>query len=309
MDALSEVLTTLHLASSFYCRSELSAPWGLAFPAGNVAMFHAVRRGTCWAIVDGLDAPVGLSAGDLVLFAQGHAHALVDSVTTRARPLQDVLRTEAADKTHPLCYGGGGAPVTLLCGHFSYAHGQVHPLLSLLPPMIHLAGEDGRAAPWLESTLAILAHESASGGLGADAVITRATDILFVQAIRTYLERDASGAKGWLSGLADPQISAALSRVHQSPERPWTVDSLAAAAGMSRSGFSARFHELVGEAPGQYLTRWRMHRAASYLRVENASLAEVATRVGYGAEASFSKAFKRYVGVAPGAFRRTRELA
>jgi len=302
MDALSEVLATLHLTSALYCRSELSAPWGLSFPPRPVATFHAVRRGVCWLRHEGTKEAIALSAGDFVVFPGGLAHAFSDHPRGKAEPIEEVLKRQCARCGVPLVYGGGGAPTTLLCGHFEFARNAVHPLLSMLPPVMHLRGEDGRASPQLEATLELLARESAVTRPGTSAVIARAADILFVQLIRTYLE--AESCEGWLRGLRDPTISLALAAIHQAPERDWTLDELAKAAGLSRSAFCARFNELVGEPPYRYLTRWRIHRASELLQGGGLGLKQIAERVGFGDEAAFSKAFKRHVGMAPAAWRR-----
>lgn len=162
---------------------------------------------------------------------------------------------------------------------------------------------------WLEANLQFVASEMASGLPGAQTVVSRLADILFVQAIRAYLAESGARSKGWLRGLLDPQIGHALALMHQRPEAPWTVQSLAADVGMSRSAFAARFTDLVEESPLVYLTRWRMSRASTLLR-GTSGIAEVATKVGYDAESAFSKAFKRWMGKAPGAYRRARrELA
>lgn len=305
MDALSDVLNSLHLSSSFYCRSEFASPWGFRIASGTVAGFHAVRTGSCWIRMDGQKKFTHLAAGDLVVFPHGAGHTLVDDPASPVRDLMEIIAECAPEPTRPLVYGGAGARVVLLCGHFQFEHGRVHPLLSVLPRMLHVRGQDGRAADWLESTLSVLARESAGGQPGAEAVITRATDILFIQSVRAYLaEIDAVAGGGWLRGLRDPNICSALALIHRHPGRPWTVEALAAEAGMSRSAFCAQFRRLVGESPHQYLTRWRMHNAASLVRDGRLSLAQVAERVGYQAEAAFSRAFKRHVGAAPGAYRR-----
>jgi AraC-like DNA-binding protein len=304
MDALSDVLSTLRLQSTLYCRSELTAPWGLAFPVGSAAGFHAVRRGTCWLRMADLERPVALVAGDMVLFPHGAGHELAD---TPDRPVEEIFTVLAKRKTvegTPMAYGGGGAPVTLLCGHFAFERAGLHPLLEALPPFILLRGEDGRAGGWLEPVLEILARESGQERPGSRAVISRATDVLFVQAVRSVLEQPAGGCEGWLRGLRHPGIARSLAEMHGHPDQELTVETLAATAGMSRSAFCAVFAELVGETPHRYLTRWRMHKAAALLRDTIVALPELAGWVGFGDEVSFSKAFKRHLGVPPATYRR-----
>jgi transcriptional regulator GlxA family with amidase domain len=146
----------------------------------------------------------------------------------------------------------------------------------------------------------------ALGEPGFETIVSRLADILVVQAVRANLAQ-SGGCKGWLRALIDPQIGRALSLIHEKPEDDWTVESLASKVGMSRSAFAARFAQLVEEPPLTYLTRWRMQKASRLLETSHAGVAEVAKRVGYDAEAAFSKAFKRWIGVAPGAYRRTSE--
>jgi AraC family transcriptional regulator, alkane utilization regulator len=303
-DALSEILTTLRLTTTLYCRSEVTAPWGLRIPARDGAAFHAVRRGACWLRLEDGPSPIPLAAGDLVVLPRGDAHILSDAPRRRADDLAQVLACRAPGEHGPLVRGGGGAPSTLLCGHFGFARDELHPLLSMLPPVLVLRGDDGRAGPWLEGTLELLARESAADRPGAAAVLARATDILFVQTIRAYLDSAEAPPPGWLGGLKDPHVAAALAVIHREPGAALDVEVLARAAGQSRSAFCARFRDLVGEPPHKYLLRWRMHSAASRLRDGGPSLQELAAQVGFADEASFSKAFKRHLGVSPGAFRR-----
>ena len=138
-------------------------------------------------------------------------------------------------------------------------------------------------------------------------MITRLADILVIQAIRAWIAHDPSARSGWLGALRDPQIGRAIALVHRDPGRTWTLASLAGAVGMSRSAFSARFTELVGEPAMHYVARAKMHAATTWLKEERATLGELAGRLGYESEAAFSRAFKRLIGVAPGAARRRGE--
>jgi AraC-like DNA-binding protein len=180
-------------------------------------------------------------------------------------------------------------------------------LFDSLPPVLHVKGDAGTTVRWLEANLQFVASEMASGEPGFETIVSRLADILVVQAVRAHLAQSGGGCKGWLRALIDPQIGRALSLIHEKPEDDWTVESLASKVGMSRSAFAARFAQLVEEPPLTYLTRWRMQKASRLLETSQAGVAEVAKRVGYDAEAAFSKAFKRWTGVAPGAYRRTAE--
>ena len=139
---------------------------------------------------------------------------------------------------------------------------------------------------------------------GSETVITRLADILVIQAIRSWIESVREQENGWIAALHDRQIGKAMTLMHRQPERDWRVASLAREVGMSRSGFSARFTALMGESVLQYLTGLRMQLAHRELRHSTDSLAKIAQRVGYHSEPAFNRAFKRVVGMPPGAVRR-----
>lgn len=304
MDVLTDVLQTVRVSSVCYGRVELGAPWGIRVAKSDAASFHVLLRGNAWLEVEGLSEPVALASGDLFALPHGHAHTLRDSLETVARPLEEIVGGEGACAGGTLKVGGNGAAATLVCGAFQFEDRRNNPLLSVLPPLVLIKGEDGRAVHWLEPTLQFMACEAASARPGAQTVVSRLADILFIQIVRGFLSSTPESQRGWLRALTEPQIGAALSLIHQDPRQPWTVATLASKVGMSRSTFAGRFAELVGEPPLHYVTRWRMQRAASLLREGKATLADIADRVGYESEAAFSKAFKRWVGAAPGAYRK-----
>lgn len=307
MDVLTDALEAIHLKSRVYGRLELSAPWGLRMEGGRSG-FYVITRGTCWLELPGVD-PIQLASGDFVLLPKGQPHTIRDSRRTRAAAAAEVFakRAQSAQGCQPggiRRYGGGGALTTMVGGCFVFEDGQTNPLVASLPPVVHVKGDGGAAVRWLEASLQFVASEMAAGQPGAETVVSRLADILFVQAVRAHLAQCGEGARGWLGALIDPQVGQALGLIHQSPAEPWTVDSLASRVAMSRSAFAARFSQLVGEPPLTYLTRWRMQKAARLLRTGHATIGEVASRVGYEAEAAFSKAFKRWTGVPPSAYRR-----
>ena len=161
---------------------------------------------------------------------------------------------------------------------------------------------------WIQSTLRLMAAEARELRPGGETIITRLADILVIQAIRTWLAEDPSAKTGWLGALQDKQIGYSILLIQRDPAREWTVASLAEEVAMSRSAFAARFKELVGESPLQYITRWRMNLALTWLKEENVSLGELANRLGYRSEAAFSRAFKRLIGVSPGSARRNTQI-
>ncbi len=201
-------------------------------------------------------------------------------------------------------HGGGGAGTTLVCGAVRFDHPAARSLVELLPATIHLTepGTD-RDAQWVPATLRMMAAEAARLRPGGETVLTRLADVLVIQAIRAWLEADPGGHTGWLGALRDSQIGPALAAVHRDPARDWTVAELASRCAMSRSAFAARFTALVGEPVMQYVTRWRMQTALHELGTGGRTVAELAGRLGYRSEAAFSRAFKRVIGIAPGAAR------
>lgn len=303
MDVLADVMKTLQFEGRIYCRSVLRAPWGMEMPPTEGAAFHIVSSGECFLELEEERRPIPLAAGDLAVVTTRRTHRLVSAPGARTRLLSDLIRERGPDRTKPLQSGGAGAPTLLTCGKFLLNGGGGHTLFSLLPRVIHVRGEAGRAVPWLDATLQLITQEAAAHRMGSEAIVSRLIDVIFVQSLRSWLEKAPERAGGWLGALRDPQIGAALALVHGQPAKPWSVATLASEVGMSRSAFAARFTTLVGQAPLAYLTRWRMQLATALLREPQASLAQVAERVGYASEVAFHRAFRREMGRTPGSLR------
>jgi AraC-like DNA-binding protein len=303
MDVLSDILGSLRLGGGVRFRCELSAPWGMAMPSSPAAEFHVIVRGSCWLRVPGREEPIALQGGDVVAFLHGGAHRLVDAPEHEARPIGEILEGQSLEHYGPVTHGGGGLPATVLCGYFEFDRDSLHPLVAALPSFIHLRGTETSEFAWLQTALNFMIHETRTARPGADAVVSRLAGVLFVQIVRAYIEQSRS-PPAMLAALADKQIAAALALMHEAPGEAWTLEALARRAGMSRSAFAARFLQLAGHTPMQYLTLWRMQLARRLLSESALSTASIAERVGYQAEAAFSKAFKKLVGVGPGAYRR-----
>ena len=302
-DPLSEVMRDLRLVRSYYARSELRAPWGLSFSVKDGPAFHAIVTGRCWLHLDAERIP--LVAGDLVLLPHGNNHQLVDAPGRAATPLVALPSQRIGNNASLLNFGGNGEGALLICGGVQFAGPMAHPLLECLPEVLLLHHQElEEAHTQLETTLALLEAEALSLRAGSVAVMTRLADILVLQTIRAWLERDESRRPGCFSAFADPDIGRALALIHRRAEEPWTVAALAREIHLSRSVFAERFSRLVGMSPMQYVTRWRMYLASSWLREEHLSPSEAAYRLGYSSEAAFSRAFKRYLHTSPGAFRR-----
>jgi AraC-like DNA-binding protein len=305
VDPLGEALHFLRMSGTFYCRSEFTAPFGLELPPlADCLMFHVVTAGRCWLEVDGIE-PELLQPGELALVPHGAGHRLVSDPGTRADDLFELRREHVSERYEILRHGGGGASATMICGAVRFDHPAARQLVSLLPKMIRVESWDSPQADWIRSTLRFITAEAKALRPGGETMITRLADILVIQAIRAWIERDPAAQTGWLGALQDRQIGRAIMLVHRDPARAWSVAALANEVAMSRSAFAARFTELVGESPMQYVTRWRMHVAVESLREDGARLGEIASRLGYRSEAAFSRAFKRCIGSSPGAVRRS----
>jgi AraC-like DNA-binding protein len=300
-DPLAEALHHLRMSGVFYCHSELTAPWGLTMPPMPDCMwFHVVTAGECLLESDGAE-PLVLRAGDVAVVPNGDGHRGRSEPGTIAPNVLDLPHRFATDRYAVLRHGSGGAPTTMLCGVVQFDSPAARSVIAQLPPRLHIT-----ASPRTESmqvTLRLIAAEAQELRPGGEAVLTRLSDVLVVQAVRFWLETDPAARTGWLGALRDPHIGRAVAAVHRDPARDWTVASLAAEVPMSRSAFAARFTALVGEPALAYVTRWRMHVALDRLRAD-VPVADVAPTLGYRSEAAFSRAFKRVTGTSPGAARR-----
>lgn len=303
-DPLGEALHFLRIGGSFYCLSELTAPWALDLPSmQDCVMFHVVTTGECRLEVEGAE-PCTLRPGALALVPHGRGHVLNSAPGVTAAKLFDLPRDLVSDRYEHLRHGGGGAPTTMLCAAVRFDDPSAHHLLRLLPRLIRVDAWNSPELEWLQSTLRFLTSEARELRAGGETVITRLADILVIQAIRAWIATDPQARTGWLGALRDKQIGRAIALIHRDPARDWTVASLASAIGMSRSAFAARFTELVGEPAMHYVSRWKMHAALKWLRDSDAPISQLASKLGYESEAAFSRAFKRLMGVSPGAARR-----
>lgn len=306
-DRLARVLHALRMRSTFYCHAELGEPWALEMPAiADSISFHVVTSGICWLRLPDAD-PRELRAGDLALVPHGLGHDLASTENAAPGPRVDLLpQRYVTERYSVLHHGGTGRAAQLICGVVSFDDPVARELMRALPPVIFVGGDTVSAASSIRDTLRLMAGELSRPQPGGEAVATRLADILVVQAIRAWIASDLDAGAGWLGALQDERIGRALQSIHDEPGREWTLERLAHVAAMSRSSFSTRFTELVGEAPIAYLTRWRMNVAHTRLRDENTTAARLATELGYRSEAAFSRAFTRVIGSTPGSVRRQR---
>jgi len=308
VDVIAEVMESVHLSPAVFGRMELGEPWRLRVPARDYLSFYVVSQGEArLELPDAHPAhrgPIGLAAGDAVLLPRVSAHVLASAGAARAAPAEfDYEGCPRVPTGQAGRFGGDGAVTSLVAGHFAMGGARRNVLLDTLPPAIHIPAGDPGVGPQLAGVIALILGESEAPGPGNGIVLGRLADLLFVHAIRYWIATDGSASCG-MRAVADPSIGAALRLMHGRYAEPWTLERLAAAVAMSRSAFAARFTELVGEPPLQYLAQWRMTRAEQLLR-EGVSVACVAERVGYANPVAFSKAFARLRGMGPGAYRRS----
>jgi AraC-like DNA-binding protein len=312
-DVLSDVLRAVRLTGAVFFDLELSSPWVAEAPASReiaasvmpgaqrVIEYHLIARGSCWGHAIGGE-PVLLREGDVILFPQGDPHVMSSEPGMRATP---DLRMFARRSPLPIVYemgGGGDNRARVVCCFLGCDERPYNPLLTALPPVIHLAAHGPRASR-LGSLFGIAINESGAARPGGENILSRLSELIFVEMIREYLETLPPAQTGWLAGLRDQVVGQALSAMHTEPSTDWTVEGLARLVGVSRSVFAERFTEMVGQPPMQYLSLWRM-QLASRLLADGGHVAEVATAVGYESDAAFSRAFKKLVGRAPAAWRR-----
>ena len=314
MDPITDIFRTMHVTAFGLHRLEATAPWGLeqekqsgenVSPTGKEisppdwAHFAMLSRGNCWLSVEGIQEPIPLTAGDCFVLAPGTSIVLRDS--PRSHPRWTFREIGARANGNVVHCGGGGVPTTIVCGSLSFYRSRVKPITQLLPNFILIKAEQARTLA-LHITIQALTSEMAEQGPGSEVVATRLAEVLFIQVLRAHIASGLERNKGWLRAIFDPQIGTALSAIHDRVSTPWTVESLAEAAGMSRSAFAARFKELLGQTPLEYVTDWRMQKAMQLLQQRDKKLVDVARSVGYESDAAFSKAFKRVVGANPGEY-------
>ncbi|BEP14091.1 AraC family transcriptional regulator [Acidothermaceae bacterium B102] len=298
-DVLTQVLDTLRITTTMFGMADLPDPWGVAFPETAGAYFHVLDGTSGWLqLADG--PSVRVAAGDIVLLPHGAAHRLTGAGQDEVLTVFDPAVWAPNELVRPTA-STGSSGVSLVCGVVDLPPGPAHPLLLLLPAVVHV-GHDEPAADDLQLTLSLLRSETRGHGPGTQTLLARLGDVLLIQLVRSWVDRAGLAKAGWLGALGDPQIGAALTAMHDNPAAPWTLDSLAAVATLSRSRFAERFTLLVGQAPGQYLTRWRLSVAAGMLR-EGCAIREAGRAVGYSSEAAFSRAFSRQHGLPPSQVR------
>lgn len=315
MDALSDVLRTTRLKGGVFLHADLADPWCLAVrvapescnpylgEAAEVIPYHYVLEGSLRIRLDDHTA-CELRPGELAMFPRNDYHLLGGDLSLPPTPSGEVVKRPENGGLLSIDLRGDGPRTRIVCGFLAGDKLQVNPVISALPAMLQLDYRQGPPADWIRSTFKYAADEIAGGRLGSETVFAKISELLFVEAIRRYVETLPEEQTGWLAGLKDPFISRALALLHARVSEPWTVDALGREVGLSRSALADRFNQVIGLPPMQYLTQWRINMAARELINSGKSIAQIAREVGYDSEASLTRAFKRLMDVPPAAWRR-----
>jgi AraC-like DNA-binding protein len=316
MDPLSDLLRVVRLDGAFFYAVEAAAPWSAEtvaarelspriMPASeHLISYHILTEGRCYGALVGQE-PVELVAGDVIVFPHGDAHVMSSAPAVHFG--SDVK--SAAPVPYPFRFrrGGPGArTASFLCGFLGCDRRPFNPLLAALPHRMHMRGLSNA---WLGNFVRQVTEESRLGRSGAEGVLTRLAELMFIEMLRRYLDELPPRQTGWLAGLRDEVVGRVLGLLHSRPGHPWTLADLAREVASSRSSVAKRFAELMGQPPMQYLTQWRMQIAANRLTGSGAKVATIGAEVGYDSEAAFSRAFKKATGLAPGAWREVRRIA
>ena len=335
MDLLSNVLSVVRLNGGAFFTAEFTAPWSIYTPpadeiarlmdtrAESVAVFHIFIEGECWISLGDRTA-IRLTAGSVIILPQSPSHEMASSPGLESEPLVPLLTHPEGGLIPRINHGGGGDRTKFFCGYLECNY-RFNPLIGALPGLI-IASPDGnverhvRSATsgqpqripyvvlptgdaWLKSTIAHLVKEAFNSKPGTPVMLSRLIEVFYVEVLRRCIDRAPVAERGWFAAVNDPEVGFVLRLLHREPARRWTVDDLASEVGTSRSSLAARFTEIVGESPMRYLTDWRMQIAKDFIRRGELSLMQVASKVGYDSEVAFNRAFKREVGLPPGAWR------
>jgi AraC-like DNA-binding protein len=317
MDAFSEVLSAVKLEGALFFNAEFSLPWGMASPhsdsmapallpgAEHLIIFHLLIEGSAFVqLEDG--RPIGLSAGDIVIFPHGDPHRLGNGSPSQLLDRESMLALIRCRNLGPMRAGGDGEVTRFVCGYMACDPQLCRPILEGLPRVLKVNIRSGAAGQWLEDSIGHLVEEVGSHQPGSEAMLAKLSEALFVQTLRQYVASLPAEETGWLAGARDPVVGKSLAILHSRVDHPWTIAELAKEVGLSRSALVERFGRYLSEPPMAYLTRWRLQLAARRLTSTPRSVAEIAGQVGYESEAAFSRAFKREFGSPPAKFRRER---
>jgi AraC-like DNA-binding protein len=314
-DVLSYLLRVVRLSGAALFRGDLSAPWAvktvdstklahIVLPkAKRPLLFHLVAEGHCWIALPDCHR-VQLACGDIAVLPYGDAHTMGCDGGHEPVPVAGLLRDASWNTGLPVVvHGGGGETTRIICGFVHCDELLFNPLLKTLPALLHMNTEEEPAESLLAGSVRHLIGEAQAARAGSTCLLARLSELLLVEVLRRHMTALPPETVGWLSALNDPLVGRALQLLHADPAHGWTVNSLARKVGASRSSLATRFKTLLGQPPMRYLTYWRLQLAAELLRDGAIGMAALAASVGYDSEAAFNRAFKRYTGEPPTAWR------
>jgi len=316
MDVLSDVLKVVRLDGALFFHGEFSAPWCfkssesaaitacLSPHSGHLIIYHFLTEGRAYARLEN-GTREELTAGDIVVFPHGDAHFIGNGPAVKPVDSFKTFGPNLTEGVKVARYGGGGELTRFVCGFLACEPRMSQVFLAGLPPILKVHVVNEPSGQWLENSIRFSVSQMSGSNDGAGVVLAKLSEVLFVETLRRYINALPPGQTGWLAGARDPFIGQALALLHKTPAHPWTVEDLARRVGLSRTRFADRFRHFLGEPPMAYLARWRVKLGAELLQSTEQSVAEVAATVGYESEFTFSRAFRREMGVSPGAWRKS----
>lgn len=304
MDALSEVLRLASLTGSVLADATAGGAWCVSVPAASSRSFaHVVLEGDC-TLKAGDREPIALRAGDVAFLARGESHVIGSDLRAEATPFAALLRPPVAGELAPVTLGGSGRRTRWATLAISVDRHLAEPLFAALPPVLKANLRGTAPLAWLSDSLGLSLSGSDAPRPGGAAALSRVAELVLIETLRHHVEDLPPGGSGWLAGLNDRHVGAALAIVHGRPGEHWTVERLARQVGLSRSALAERFSLVVGEPIFGFLTRVRLQLAAHELATTAHSIEAIAEGAGYEAVNSFSRAFKRVYAKPPSVWRR-----
>jgi AraC-like DNA-binding protein len=297
-DPFSDILKLANAQSVMSGGFTAGGSWAIRFPAFDKLKFSALIRGSCWLLIEGVQGPVRVEAGDVTLLSVQRSFVLASDLAAIPIEASSVFSPHVSEVVNL----GGGEECLQIGGFVRLDPASGGLLADVLPPLIHV-GAASPHAPVLRWLLDQLINERTEELPGARLASAQLAQLIFIQILRAHLEVSGELAAGWLRALADRRIAPALRLIHSDPARSWQLEELAKATAMSRTTFVVRFKTAAGVPPLTYLLNWRMRLAERALRAENVPVSALALSLGYTSESAFSNAFKRTVGMAPKRYR------
>jgi len=312
--ALADALSRLHVQGAIFLRGEYTEAWAyesipgadatalLAPGASRVLLFHVIASGRCWIEVPGGERHWA-NSGDVIVLPYGDQHFMGGTAAADPISVATLIAPPPWDEMPVIHHGEGGRATHVVCGYLTCEDTMFDPRLRVFPPVFVVSPPDGPARDWVRASIEYAVQQTTQVAIDRFEVPPQVPELLLVEVLKLHLASSPAADQGWARAIKDPVLFPALAAIHSSPERKWSVGSLAAEAGVSISLLDERFRDVLGLAPIRYLTGWRMHVAEDLLHSSDLGVATIARRVGYDSEEAFSRAFKRMHGQAPSVWR------